>query len=165
MVDRAPTSTYRLQLHTGIAEAVRRGRRNEFASHGWDGADIPDPQSEETAARSRLDWGELTTPKHARLLEWYTALVRLRRERRELGDPRLDLVKVEHDHEAGTVVVRRGNQVVAVNLAQQQRRLDLRAEPSGGIEIVLAWVPGSTRLDGTVLTLPPESAAIVGPAA
>jgi hypothetical protein len=55
--------------------------------------------------------------------------------------------------------------VVAVNLAQQERRLDLRAEPSGGIEIVLAWVPGSTRLDGTVLTLPPESAAIVGPAA
>ena len=74
-------------------------------------------------------------------------------------------MKVEHDHEAGTVVVRRGNQVVAANLAQQERRLDLRAEPSGGIEIVLAWEPGSTRLDGTVLTLPPEPAAIVGPAA
>ena len=76
MVDRAPTSTYRLQLHTGIADAARRGRRNEFASHGWDGADIPDPQSEETAARSRLDWGEVAEPGHARLLGWYTALVR-----------------------------------------------------------------------------------------
>ena len=28
-----------------IAAAVRRGRRDEFAEHGWDRSDVPDPQS------------------------------------------------------------------------------------------------------------------------
>ena len=43
-----------------IAEAVRRGRRDEFASHGWDRARVPDPQSPATFERSRLDWSELS---------------------------------------------------------------------------------------------------------
>ena len=41
-----------------IAEAVRQGRRREFAGHGWELADVPDPQAPETFERSRLDWDE-----------------------------------------------------------------------------------------------------------
>ena len=39
----------------GIAEAVRRGRRDEFAAHGWDREQVPDPQADRTAERSRLN--------------------------------------------------------------------------------------------------------------
>jgi maltooligosyltrehalose trehalohydrolase len=145
-----------------IAEAVRRGRRDEFASHGWSRGDIPDPQSEQTQVRSKLDWSERSREPHASLLDWYTRLIRARREHPDLGDPRLDRVRVEHDVDARTVVVHRGAYVVAVNVSDEVRTLDVDvdAEPA----IVVAWRPEDTTLADRVLTLPPESAAIVGPA-
>ncbi len=147
-----------------IAQSVRRGRRDEFESHGWDRADVPDPQSVATVDRSRLDWSEVDKPDHRRLLDWYTGLVRLRRERPELGDPRLALVEVDHDTDAQTVVVRRGTQVVVVNLSGKARTVALGVEEDAGLEVALAWAPDGTRLDGSSLDLPAESAAIVGEA-
>ena len=41
-----------------LAEAVRTGRRREFAAHGWAEEDIPDPQDPATRDRSCLDWSE-----------------------------------------------------------------------------------------------------------
>jgi maltooligosyltrehalose trehalohydrolase len=62
-----------------LVEAVRKGRRAEFASFGWEG-DVPDPQSEETFLRSRLDRTnrELPPQKGIRLL--YEDLLALRRD-------------------------------------------------------------------------------------
>lgn len=100
-----------------IARAVRRGRRDEFAEHGWDRDEVPDPQSARTAERSRLDWDELRHEPHAQLFWWYRDLLRLRRERGDLRDPRLDRVQVDHDPGRRTVVVHRGQHLVAVNLA------------------------------------------------
>ena len=46
--------------HEGeLGDAVREGRRAEFASHGWKTTDVPDPQSEQTFRDSTLDWSEL----------------------------------------------------------------------------------------------------------
>ena len=39
-----------------LAQAVAEGRKAEFAAHGWDAADVPDPQDEATFLRSKLDW-------------------------------------------------------------------------------------------------------------
>jgi maltooligosyltrehalose trehalohydrolase len=163
-----------------VAEAVRRGRRDEFESHGWLRGDIPDPQAEQTFVHSKLDWAERSQEPHASLLDWYTRLIRARREHPDLGDPRLDRVRVEHDADAQTVVVHRGAYVVVVNLSDTDRRIDLVLEVPGEIvlasrpgeivlgwqpgEVVLAWQPGDTTLADGVLTLPPESAVIVGPA-
>ena len=41
-----------------LGAAVQRGPRDEFAAHGWDRDDVPDPQADETFERSRLDWDE-----------------------------------------------------------------------------------------------------------
>ena len=148
-----------------IAAAVRRGRRDEFAEHGWDRSDVPDPQSTRTAERSRLDWDELRREPHAQLFWWYRDLIRLRRERGDLRDPRLDRVDVDHDDESRTVFVRRGKHVVAVNLSTDTREFDLGAPPSEDqLQVVLAWNQDATTFDGTHLTLPSESAVVLGPA-
>jgi maltooligosyltrehalose trehalohydrolase len=61
-----------------LVEAVRRGRREEFARFTWPG-ELPDPQSEETFRRARLNW-ELRRQGHHRVLcEFYAELLRLRR--------------------------------------------------------------------------------------
>ena len=47
-----------------LLDAVRRGRREEFASFGWDD-EVPDPGDEETFRRSKLEWARRTAPGHA----------------------------------------------------------------------------------------------------
>jgi maltooligosyltrehalose trehalohydrolase len=145
----------------GIAEAVRRGRRDEFAAHGWNRQDVPDPQAEQTAIRSRLDWSEPSTAPHDRLLGWYRTLIALRRERPDLGDPRLDLVEVEHDADAQTVVVRRGAQLVLANLSPQAWTVEL--DPEAGLELVAAWEPDGTVATPDSVTVPAGASAILGP--
>lgn len=141
-----------------IAAAVRRGRRDEFEAHGWERADVPDPQADRTAERSRLRWDERLDEPHARLLEWYRDLIMLRRLRPDLRDPRLDRVRVEHDEQARTVLMHRGDHVVAVNLGAHECELSV---PEGLVP-VLDWV-GDSRVTGAVLHLAAESAVVLGP--
>jgi maltooligosyltrehalose trehalohydrolase len=61
-----------------LVDAVRRGRRSEFASFGWQG-EIPDPQAEETFERSKLNHKLRDSKKNRALLDFYTELIRLRR--------------------------------------------------------------------------------------
>jgi maltooligosyltrehalose trehalohydrolase len=144
-----------------LAEAVRRGRRAEFASHGWSGT-VPDPQSPDTVRASTLDWDEAGAGEHQRLLQWYRALITARRERPDLRDGRLEDVVVHHEPDAGTVVVERGEHRVAVNLGSQERCLDLRlGRPAG---IVLAWDAAARLDEGGTVRLPAYSAVVVGPA-
>jgi maltooligosyltrehalose trehalohydrolase len=61
-----------------LIEAVRRGRAEEFKHFQWSGTP-PDPQDEKTFADSRLNWDLRTTGRHARILDLYRELLRLRR--------------------------------------------------------------------------------------
>jgi maltooligosyltrehalose trehalohydrolase len=68
-----------------LADAVRKGRREEFAKFPefQDEAlrrRIPDPQADDTFASAKLDWGDLDDPAHAVWLADYSALLSLRRE-------------------------------------------------------------------------------------
>lgn len=67
-----------------LAEAVRRGRRAEFAPFEWPG-EIPDPQAPETFERSRVRPERRTDPRHAALLRWYRRLIALRKTFPALG--------------------------------------------------------------------------------
>jgi maltooligosyltrehalose trehalohydrolase len=60
-----------------LVEAVRKGRREEFSSFDWQG-EVPDPQSEETFQRSRLDHQLRHTGRHSILFAFYKELIRLR---------------------------------------------------------------------------------------
>lgn len=84
-----------------LAEAVRRGRRREFAEHGWAEEDIPDPQDPATRDRSCLDWSEPAREPHARMLSWYRVLIALRHSLPDLSDPDLSDVKVASTRRPG----------------------------------------------------------------
>lgn len=124
-----------------LAEAVRRGRRREFAEHGWSAESVPDPQEPATVLRSVLDWTEPRRGPHRALLEWSRTLIRLRREHPELTDPDLAAVRVEFDEDARWLVVHRGPYRVAVNLGTAAA-----AVPAAG-EVVAAF--GGTTAPGT----------------
>jgi len=60
-----------------LIEAVRRGRREEFAEFAWQG-EPPDPQDEATFLRAKLDHKLRDEGEHRVLLEFYRELIRLR---------------------------------------------------------------------------------------
>jgi maltooligosyltrehalose trehalohydrolase len=140
-----------------LAAAVRTGRREEFASHGWDTEDVPDPQDPATFERSKLAWAEAETDWHAEVLEFYRRAVALRRSRPQLSDPRLDHVEVAYDEGARWLVVHRGSLRVAVNLGAERQEIPLDGTPMG---VLLSSVPGFVYRDGSV-ELEPQSVAVI----
>jgi malto-oligosyltrehalose trehalohydrolase len=67
-----------------LGEAVTQGRRREFAAfpefQSAESRDrIPDPQAENTFLSAKLDWTALERPEHRDWLEWYQALLAVRR--------------------------------------------------------------------------------------
>jgi 1,4-alpha-glucan branching enzyme len=63
-----------------LAEAVRQGRKREFAeAYARHGDEIPDPLSADTRASAVLDWDALAKPEHAERLKLTRALLVARR--------------------------------------------------------------------------------------
>jgi maltooligosyltrehalose trehalohydrolase len=58
-----------------LKEAVRKGRREEFKDFDFD--DVPDPEDEQTFARSKLDWSKVRDDNAT--LNWYQELIDLRK--------------------------------------------------------------------------------------
>lgn len=89
-----------------IGPLVSAGRTAEFAAMGWEGT-VPDPQALSTFDSSILRHEERTTGDHARILDWYRALIELRRTHPAFQDPDLRRTSVEILAE-GSVLLRRG---------------------------------------------------------
>jgi maltooligosyltrehalose trehalohydrolase len=123
-----------------LAEAVRKGRRAEFAGHGWREDEVPDPQAVATFARSTLNWDELETPSHTTVLDWYRDLLRLRRSNPGLQADDLREVRVEFGET--WLVLTRGGFSVAVNLGPEPATLPV---PAAGT-VRLSW--GAVEADG-----------------
>jgi maltooligosyltrehalose trehalohydrolase len=136
-----------------LARATAEGRKKEFAGHGWDADDIPDPQDPQTFQRSKLDWAEPDSEQHARLLALYRDLIALRRTETDLADPWLNDLVVDYDEEDRWIVMRRGRLAVACNLSN-----DPVTVPCAG-DLVLSW--GSPSIGGESSELPPHSFAIL----
>lgn len=69
--------------HEGeLGRLVSEGRRREFAdvNRGLAPEDIPDPQSENTFLRSKLDWAEVSRSPHAGTLAFYRECLRVRKQ-------------------------------------------------------------------------------------
>jgi maltooligosyltrehalose trehalohydrolase len=145
-----------------FADAVSNGRRSEFAAHGWDFDDLPDPQDKETFLRSRLDWAQPVREPYRSLHDWYRSLLALRRERAELTDPRLDQVRVEYSEDDRWLVVHRGALRVVANFGDRAADVPLGAcgLAARGGSVVLASGPGISA-GPAALGLPPITFGVV----
>jgi len=107
-----------------LIEAVRRGRRQEFAGFGW-GDDVPDPQSRETFQKSKLEWGKRFLPKHAAVASMYKELISLRRRIKALRN--LDKAGMDVAIQGGALVVRRwrdkSGAMLVLNFKQDMAKL------------------------------------------
>jgi maltooligosyltrehalose trehalohydrolase len=103
----APFQYFVSFLAPELVEAVRQGRREEFAGFVWDG-EPPDPQGEETFRRSRLHRDLRHQGRHRALYELHRELIRLRRTRPALAQLSKDNLTATSFEEPRVLVVRRG---------------------------------------------------------
>lgn len=159
-------------LDENLVQAVRKGRKREFKSFKWRG-EPPDPQAEETFARSRLDWDKLEQSGHKQLLAFYKECLRLRRELGPLARAGKAQTLVWANADAGTLVLQRSHgeeQILCLcNLhPEEERHVDM--DLFGGVQApwekmlessdTLWNGPGPSlpaRADGGVVTLHPHS--------
>ncbi|HUE90255.1 MAG TPA: malto-oligosyltrehalose trehalohydrolase [Vicinamibacterales bacterium] len=138
-----------------LGRQVSEGRRREFAKFGWDPTSVPDPQAIETFERSRLRWDERARPPHSELLNWYRALIDLRRRTPALLDGNTARCEVSCDDEAQWMLVRRKDIATACNLSTEPRTVAVAGTPT----LLLASETGVSVSGG--IHLPPESVAVV----
>ena len=152
-----PSWTFTDHIEPWLAKAVAEGRKAEFAEHGWDEPDVPDPQDEATFLRSKLDWEQRHHEPYLGLHAWYRELIALRRARTELTDPRLDRVHADFDDDARWLLVRRGRLRIAANLGTSAVRLPL-GQPGTG---VLAASSPDVAIQQDTVTMPPATFAVI----
>ena len=93
----------------GLIEAVRQGRKSEFAAFGW--TDVPDPYAQPTFDHSRLQWKQPHTDEQQCLLHWYQALITLRKSIPALGPGhKKDSLKVWADRKSKVLTIHRTGQ-------------------------------------------------------
>jgi maltooligosyltrehalose trehalohydrolase len=140
-----------------LANAVRDGRRSEFAAHGWSADEVPDPQDPATFERSRLDWAEVDKDGHRELLDWHRRLIALRRVHPELSDPRRDRVRTSYDEGDRWFVLYRDRVAVVCNVSGQRQSVPLEGRPDG----VLLSSSGGFVFRPDEIELDAESVAII----
>jgi maltooligosyltrehalose trehalohydrolase len=111
---------------TDLVQAVRDGRKREFAAFAWRG-EVPDPQAEETFLRSKLNHELRKGGWHASLLRFYKRLLELRRETPALRSLDRERTSVDVCGSGHTILMRRTD--------------------SSGRDVVCAFHAGSTAED------------------
>ncbi len=157
-----------------LVEAVRSGRREEFAAFGWQ-AEPPDPQDETTFLRAKLNHQLRAEGRFQALFQFYRELIRLRKELAPLARlSKEDCQVTAFENERVLLLNRRcvDEQVASmfnfnhfpasISLPLSEGRwnklldsTDVRWQGIG------SWLPATIEVQGTPsLTLPPDSVVV-----
>ncbi|MBD0370114.1 MAG: malto-oligosyltrehalose trehalohydrolase [Pyrinomonadaceae bacterium] len=135
----APFLYFTSHTDENLAEGVREGRKEEYASF-LETEEIgsssmhegfADPQDVETFNRSKLNWSLGTEAPHRGILNFYRELLALRREHPSLSNCDKRLTRVQYDDSERWIAVERGDEsgeasLLVCNLSADARSLELK---------------------------------------
>jgi maltooligosyltrehalose trehalohydrolase len=134
-----------------LRRSVAEGRRREFAAFGFEG-DVPDPEDAKTYEMSKLNWDEQRDGKHAEMLAWVKALIRVRRSHVCLNDGDTHHLLVVTSEEDRTIVMERDEARMLFNFGAEPRtfallegeRMELISRDGVGVRDGQLELPGMT---------------------
>ena len=138
-----------------LRQKVAEGRKREFAAFNFDG-DIPNPEDPETYETSKLKWEEQGEGKHAEMLAWVKALIKLRRGHICFNDGDMHHLGVSSDEGRGNLEMTRDEARVLINFGKEPSTFDLWE----GEQLTLISRDGICIRDGQ-LELPPMTLAVL----
>jgi maltooligosyltrehalose trehalohydrolase len=153
---------------TNLAQAVTRGRAEEFRAFGWTAA-VPDPQAESTFTSSKLNHHLATTEPHKTLRRFYQTLLHFR-HRHSLGTA-TSIATTEFDHASALLLTLTSipcRFAMLFHFRDEQSTLHLQLPPGPWTNVfdsaAVSWrgpganLPAQTILDGaTEIHLQPYS--------
>ncbi|MBI1734139.1 MAG: malto-oligosyltrehalose trehalohydrolase [Candidatus Rokubacteria bacterium] len=121
----APFQFFTSFLDRDLADAVHRGRMQEFARFAWQ-TTVPDPGEPATFVRSRLNHSLAQAPRHRELRDYYRHWLALRRSHPALGSAGKDRTRAAFDAAGVVLTVDRegpaGERVrLVANLSQERQ--------------------------------------------
>jgi maltooligosyltrehalose trehalohydrolase len=124
----APFQYFVSHTDPDLAEAVRKGRKAEFAAFHLEG-EAPDPMDKATFLNSKLQWGLHRQSTHALMFRYYQALIRLRKSHPALVQLDREKISVEKDTERKLVTLQRVHDeeslIVFLNFSDKEAALTL----------------------------------------
>lgn len=138
-----------------MRRSVAEGRKQEFSAFGFNG-EVPDPGRMVTYEKSKLIWKEQIDSKHAEMLDWVKALIKLRRTTVALNDGDTHHLYISSDERNQTLVMEREQARIFVNFGQNAYTFALLEEEA----LVLVSRAEVATTDGYV-HLPPMTLAIL----
>ncbi len=138
-----------------MAKLVAEGRKKEFASFGFEGDDIPNPEDLSTFTSSKLNWEESGQGEHADMLEWVKTLIHIRRNSQCLNDGDRGHLKVTFSEEHRWLRIDRRRTSIFANLGDEETTFPVTEEH----HVQAASKPAT--LNGAKVSVAPMSLAIV----
>lgn len=127
---------YFTDLPDELGSEVTVGRRAEFAAHGWNDVDVPDPQDVATFRRSVIEWTEISGRESQALLAWYADMIAWHRTELPSLDHPVCSWRAGPEGHAQWWAISRGRYLSIANLADGDSRLWLGA--AAGIPAIRA---------------------------
>ncbi|WP_316795704.1 malto-oligosyltrehalose trehalohydrolase [Pedobacter agri] len=134
-------------LDEKLVELVREGRKKEFAAFHHD-EQVPDPQSEETFNRSKLNWNSHLHGKHQLMHAFYKEIINIRKSLPALSNLNRQQLKVEVHKIQNCLIISRWHQeqqvLCALNFSKQQQVLPIL----NGLDYQLVLNSAAEQWDG-----------------
>ncbi len=112
-----------------LADAVRKGRKEEFAAFHLEG-EAPDPMSEKTFEASKLQWNLVNEGKHKVMFQYYKKLIDLRKHNEVLKTLNRKNLHVQSDPKKNILLIERWNDteqlLCALNFSKSPQNFDVR---------------------------------------
>lgn len=151
-----------------LCEAVRKGRKEEFAAFHLEG-EAPDPVAEETFNTSKLQWRLIDEGRHKTMLDFYQSLIRLRKTHPALKRLNRQNLSVDVDAEKQTLSLLRWQEndqaLCLMNFSAQPQLIHL-ATADEWQTLLSSSSPqwngkGEAIIKENSATLPPESVLLL----
>lgn len=140
-----------------LADAVRKGRKAEFAAFHAQG-EAPDPQSENTFNESKLQWHLLQQEPHSTMLDYYKALIALRKTNPVLSTLNRKTLDVQTEEKMQVLLLHRWHEdqhvLCFMNFSGQQQSVLV---PPLGMEWKLLFDSGAPQWKGAKAGMPTAS--------
>lgn len=152
--EEAPFQYFVSHTDEQLVEAVRQGRRSEFAAFEWT-QECPDPQSVETFMNSKLRWHTRDEGRHRTLRLFYQRLIELRSSIPNFVNRKDLTVRTFRRHNVLTWQRRGPAERIycAMNFSEQSQPLALETTTTGWFKVLDSAEP---RWAGPGTELPPE---------
>lgn len=109
-----------------LIKAVQKGRKEEFKDFHGEG-EAPDPQSEDTLNRSKLNWDELQQAPSQIMFRYYKALIELKKSNPVIKSHDRKNLSAQYDEQANTLQLLRWNDqergLCVMNFSNEQQAL------------------------------------------